>query len=93
MAQPRHNTARRKVRGDSRGPLAPSFPGYASHPSVRFTVTLRAHAEIRNGTPETTALTVTENARTLKFATHSFEQEQQSTQRATYAHSQHHEPS
>ena len=45
---------------------------------ARVTVTLEIEADIPDGTPEPVVRTVTENSRTLKFASHGFEREQES---------------
>jgi hypothetical protein len=44
-------------------------------PGATVEVTLEIQAQIPEGAPDTTVRTVTENARTLKFTTHSFEKE------------------
>lgn len=44
-------------------------------PGAKVTVTLEIHGDIPGGTPDNTVRTVNENARTLKFGSHSFEKE------------------
>ena len=45
----------------------------SSLPRAKVTVTLEIEAEIPEGAPENVVRTVTENSRTLKFASHGFE--------------------
>ena len=47
----------------------------ASLPRAMVTVTLEIDAEIPEGAPENVVRTVTENSRTLKFASHGFERD------------------
>ena len=44
---------------------------------AKVTVTLDIEADVPDGTPESVVRTVTENSRTLKFASHGFEREQE----------------
>ena len=44
-------------------------------PGAKVTVTLEAHADVPGRAPDNPVRTATENARTLKFDTHSFEKE------------------
>ena len=47
----------------------------SSLPRANVTVTLEIEAEIPEGAPENVVRTVTENSRTLKFASHGFERD------------------
>ena len=47
----------------------------SSLPRAKVTVTLEIEAEIPDGAPDHVVRTVTENSRTLKFASHGFERE------------------